>query len=91
MQTELPQPTILIGILASVTAIVAVIVGAAVAYLRLFVRGEIHAANVEVMDHIDNKFALKEMMVARFDGLEANLAIRFGAIEGRIEALERRQ
>lgn len=73
----------------TVTVIMATI-GAAVGYLRLFIRSEIGSSNKEIMAHIDGKFALKELMTEKFDSLETNINIRFSAIEGRLEALERR-
>lgn len=71
-------------------AIVSIIVGAAVAYLRLFINNSLNAHEKALMEHIDEKFALKELMIEKFDSLERNLNVRFAAIEGRIEALERR-
>jgi hypothetical protein len=86
------------AILGVAVLIASTTVGVMFAYLRLFIRNEIQASNQKVMEHIDEfrqdvdaKFALKELMIEKFQNLDNSMKTQFGALEGRIAALERRQ
>lgn len=71
--------------------LVSAIVGVAVAYLRLFIRGENAELKEEILNHIDQKFALKEIMLEKFAHLEKSMDVRFSGIEARIKTLEDRR
>jgi hypothetical protein len=84
-------PTNWPAIIGTGIAVVSFIVGVAVAYLRLFIRGEISASKDEILTHIDQKFALKELMVEKFANLEKSMDLRFCSLEARMRAMEERK
>lgn len=57
----------------SIGGLMALIVGAAVVYLRLFVAQEIGKSEDSIKEHIDRKYANKEIMNLRLDGIESRL------------------
>lgn len=59
--------------LASMTAIVAAIVGAATLYLKLFVRNEIAASNQIVLNAVANEYASKGETELQFSALRKDL------------------
>lgn len=75
-----------VGIILAGTSI---IVGAAVAYLTLFVKGKIADSEDKILTHIDEKFALKELMLQKFEAMEKNNEVQFKAFDGRMSAIER--
>lgn len=60
-------------------AIVSAVVGASTAYLSLFIKNKLNEHKDEILDHIDKKFALKEIMEEKF-----------GRVNERIHNLENR-
>ena len=73
-----------LSFLSVVTVVVSAIVGAAVVYLRLFVRNEINTASRNLTDAFDGKFMTRELAESKWDKAEAE----FKRIATRLRKLE---
>lgn len=54
-------------------AIVSAVVGASTAYLSLFIKNKLSEHEDRILEHIDKKFALKEIMQERFNRVNERL------------------
>lgn len=66
-QTNWPA---IVGVAVTLTV---TIVGASTAYLTLFINNKLNAHEKAILNHIDEKFALKELMEEKFKRVEDRL------------------
>lgn len=76
------------SIIALTFTAVSLVVGAATAYLRLFVGNKINDMSTAILKHIDEKFALKEIMQTELRQVNTSIAkleLRLDKFENRLD------